>query len=134
MDHRGGVDVKEEVEREMLLGKNVEMAKLLGFKDQKIARIVTKQFRENQENFATFYEFMEKLMEEPDVVFKSKLTMNRAKALLDEVKRNKCREEESCVMYLLCAHISECFSCSGKLHLCTLCGDIIEEKIRTYRV
>ena len=134
IDPRGGVDVKEEVEREMLLGKNVEMAKLLGFKDQKIARVLTKQFRENQENFATFYEFMEKLMEEPDVVFKSKLTMNRAKELLDEVKCNKCREEESCVMYLPCAHISECFSCSRKSHLCTLCGDIIEEKIRTYRV
>ena len=43
MDPRGGVDVKEEVEREILLGKNVEMAKLLGFKDQKIARVLTKQ-------------------------------------------------------------------------------------------
>ena len=30
VDPRGGVDVKEEVEREMLLGKNVEMAKLFG--------------------------------------------------------------------------------------------------------
>ena len=39
IDPRGGVDVKEEVEREILLGKNVEMAKLLGFKDQKIARV-----------------------------------------------------------------------------------------------
>ena len=134
IDPRGGVDVKEEVEREMLLGKNVEMAKLLGFKDHKFARVFTKQFRENQENFATFYEFMEKLMEEPDVVFKSKLTMNRAKELLDEVKCNKCRKEESCVMYLPCAHISECFSCSRKSRLCALCSDIIKEKIRMYRV
>ena len=39
IDPRGGVDVKEEVEREILLGKNVEMAKLLGFKDQKIAQV-----------------------------------------------------------------------------------------------
>ena len=86
IDPRGGVDVKEEVEKEMLSGKNVEMAKSLRFKDQKIARVLTKQFRENQENFATFYEFMEKLIKEPDVVFKSKSTMNRAKELLDEVK------------------------------------------------
>ena len=126
--------MKEEVEREMLLSKNVEMAKLLGFKDQKIARALTKQFRENQENFATFYEFKEKLMQEPAMVLKSKLTMNRAKELLDKVKCNKCREEESCVMYLPCAHISENFSCSRKSHLRTLCGDIMEEKILTYRV
>ena len=76
IDLRGGVDVKEEVERELLLGKNVEMAKLLGSKDQKIAQVLTNQFRENQENFVTFYEFMEKLMEEPNVIFKSKLTIN----------------------------------------------------------
>ena len=73
-------------------------------------------------------------MEEPDEMFKLKLTMNRTKELLDEVKYNKCHEEESCVMYLPCAHISVCFSCSRKLRLSTLCGDIIEEKIRTYRV
>ena len=39
IDPRGGVDVIEEVERKMLLGKNVEMAKLSGFKDQKLARV-----------------------------------------------------------------------------------------------
>ena len=31
IDPRGGVDVKEKVEREMLLGRNVEMVKLLVF-------------------------------------------------------------------------------------------------------
>ena len=36
IDPRGGVDVKEEVKREMLSGKNVEMAKLLGFKIKKL--------------------------------------------------------------------------------------------------
>ena len=82
--------MKEEVEKEMLLGKNVEMAKMIGFKDQKIARVLSKQFWENQENFATFYEFVEELIEEPDVMLKLKLTMNRAKELLDEVKCKKC--------------------------------------------
>ena len=36
IDPRGGVDVKEKVEREMLLGRNVEMEKLLEFEDRKI--------------------------------------------------------------------------------------------------
>ena len=86
IDPRGDMDVKEKVEREMLLGRNVEMAKLLGFGDRKISRVLTKRFQEHNENFATFYDFMIKLMEEPDVIFKPKLTMKRAKEILDEVK------------------------------------------------
>ena len=42
IDPRGGEDVKEKVDREMLLGRNVEMAKLLGFQDQKITQVLTK--------------------------------------------------------------------------------------------
>ena len=81
IDPRGVVDVKEKVEREMLLGRNVEMAKLLGFEDRKISRVLTKRFQEHNENFATFYDFMLKLMEEPDVIFKPELTVKRAKDL-----------------------------------------------------
>ena len=61
------MDVKEKVEKEMLLGRNVEMAKLLGFEDRKIFRVLTKRFQKHNENFATFFDFMLKLMEEPDV-------------------------------------------------------------------
>ena len=86
IDPRGVRDVKEKVEREMLLGKNVEMAKLLGFQDQQLAQVLTKRFKEHKNNFATFYNFMQKLMEKPEVDVESKLTMKRAKAILDEVK------------------------------------------------
>ena len=79
IDSRGGVDVKEKVEREMLLGRNVEMAKMLGFEDQKIAHVLTKRYEECNENFTNFCDFILKLMEEPDMIFKSKLTMKRAK-------------------------------------------------------
>ena len=134
IDPRGGVDVKEKVEREILLGRNVEMAKLLGFEDRKISRVLTKRFQEHNENFVTFYDFMLKLMEEPDVIFKPKLTMKRAKEILDEVKCLKCEKEERCMVYLPCAHIAHCFSCSRKSQLCTICGEVVEEKIRSYRV
>ena len=76
IDPRGGVDVKEKVERQMLLGRNVEMAKPLGFEDRKISRVLTKRFQKHKENFATFYDFMLKLMEELDVIFKPKLRNN----------------------------------------------------------
>ena len=134
IDPRGGEDVKEKVDREMLLGRNVEMAKLLGFQDQKITRVLTKRFTDHGENFNTFYDFMLKLMEEPDVIFKPKLTMKRAKEILDEVKCMKCKKEERCMVYLPCAHITECFCCSRKSQLCTICGEFIKEKIRSYRV
>ena len=98
IDPRGGVDVKEKVEREMLLGRNVEMVKLLGFEDRKISRVLTKRFQEHNENFATFYDFTLKLMEEPDVIFKPKLTMKRAKEILDEVKCLKCEKKERCMV------------------------------------
>ena len=44
----------------MLPGKNVEMAKLLGFKEPKIAQVLTKRFEDRNEFFATFYDFMKK--------------------------------------------------------------------------
>ena len=109
IDPRGDVDVKEKVEKEMLLGRNAEMAKLLGFEDQKISRVLTKGFQEHNENFATFYDFMLKSMEEPNVIFKSKLTMKRAKNFLDEMKCLKCEKEERCMVCLPCAHIAHCF-------------------------
>ena len=120
IDSRGGVDVKEEVDREMLLGKNIEMPKLLGFEDLKIVQVLAKRFNERKENFATYYEFMEKLMKEPDVVFKSKLTIKSAKELLHEVKCNKCRQEESCVMFLPCAIAPTSLSvfCAPENHIC----------------
>ena len=117
--------MKEKVDREMLLGRNVEMAKLLEFQDQKITRVLTKRFTEHGENFNTFYDFMLKLMEEPDVIFKAKLTMKRAKEILDEVKCMKCKKEERCMVYLPCAHITECFCHSRKSQLCKLCGKFI---------
>ena len=40
IDPRGGADVKEKVEKEMLLGKNVKMVKPLGFQDQKITLFI----------------------------------------------------------------------------------------------
>ena len=134
IDSRGGVDVKEKVEREMLWGRNGEMAKLLEFEDRKISRVLTKRFREHNENFATFYDFMLKLMEKPGVIFKPKLTINHAKEILDEVKSLKCKKEERCMVYLQCAHIAYCFSCSRKLQLCSICGEFVEEKIRLYQV
>ena len=85
------------------------MAKLLGFEDQKISRVLTKGFQEHNENFATFYDFMLKSMEEPNVIFKSKLTMKRAKNFLDEMKCLKCEKEERCMVCLPCAHIAHCF-------------------------
>ena len=121
--------VKEKVEREMLLGRNVEMAKLLGFEDQKISWALTKRFQEHNENVATFYDFMLKLMQEPNGFFKPKLTMKRAKEILDEVKCLKCEKEERCMVYLPCSHIAHCFSCSRKSQLCTIYGEFVEEKI-----
>ena len=128
------MDVKEKFEREMLLGRNVEMTKLLEFQDQKIAQVLMERLKEHDKNFTTFYDFMLKLMEEPNVIFKPKLKIKRAKEILDEVKCMKCKKEERCMVSLPCAHIAECFSCSRKLQLCTICGEIIEEKIRLYRV
>ena len=128
IDPRGGEDVKEKVDREMLLGRNVEMAKLLGFQDQKITRVLTKRFTEHGENFTTFYNFMLKVMEKPDVIFKPKLIMKRTKEIPDDVKCMKCKKKERCMVYLPCAHITECFCCSRKLQLCTICGEFIEEK------
>ena len=110
------------------------MAKLLEFEDRKISRVLTKRFQEHNENFATFYDFMLKLMEEPDVIFKPKLTMKRTKEILEKVKCLKCEKEEKCMVYLPCSHIAHCFSCSRKLQLCTICGEFVEEKIRLYVV
>ena len=70
-------------------------------------------------------DFVLKLMEEPDVIFKAKLTMKRAKEILDEVKCMKCKKEERCMVYLPCAHITECFCHSRKSQLCKLCGKFI---------
>ena len=53
IDPRECEDVKEKVDRKMLLGRNVEMAKLLGFQDQKITQTLTKRFTEHGENFTT---------------------------------------------------------------------------------
>ena len=97
------MDVKEKVEGEMLLGKNLEMAKLLGFQDQQIARVLTKRFKEHKNNFATFYDFMQKVMEEPEVDVESKLAMKRAKAILDEVKCTRCKKEKR-LFYTYNAH------------------------------
>ena len=110
------------------------MAKLLGFQDQKSIRVLTKRFTKHGENFNTFYDFMLKLMEEPDVIFKAKLTMKRAKEILDEVKCMKCKKEERCVVYLPCAPITECFCCFRKSQLCTICGELVKEKICSNRV
>ena len=110
------------------------MAKMLGFEDRKISRVLTKRFQEHNENFATFYDFMLKLMEEPAFIFKPKLTMKRAKEILDEVKCLKCEKEEGCMVYLPCAYIAHCFSCSRKSQLCAICSEVVEEKIRSYRV
>ena len=67
-------------------------------------------------------------MEEPDVIFKSKLRMKRTKEILEEVKCLKCKNEEKFMVYLPCALIAECFSCSRKSQLCTICGNFIETK------
>ena len=45
------------------------MAKLLGFENRKISWVLTKRFQEHNENFATFYNFILKLMEELDDIF-----------------------------------------------------------------
>ena len=107
------------------------MAKLLGFEDQKISQVLTKRFQEHNKNFATVYNFMFNLMEQPDVIFKPRLTMKRAKEIFDEVKRLKCEKEERCMVYLPCAHIAHCFSCSMQSQLCAICGEFVEEKIRS---
>ena len=70
IDPRGGVDVKETVERELLLGRNVEMAKLLGFKDRKISRVLTKKISRTQRKLRYLLRFYVKIMEEPNVMFK----------------------------------------------------------------
>ena len=88
-----GLKRKDKLERKMLLGKDVEMAKLLGFKEPKIAQVLTKKFEDHNENFAAFYNFMKKLIEEPDVVFKPNLTMKLAKELMDKFKCTKCKKK-----------------------------------------
>ena len=64
---------EEKIQTEMTNGKNVEMAKILRFQKEKIRHVLEQRFEKDYENFSTFYDMMDALMEAADF---SKLKMN----------------------------------------------------------
>ena len=61
IDPRGGVDVKEKVKREMLLGRNVEMAILLGFDNRKNISGVDQKISRTQQKLCSLLQFYVKI-------------------------------------------------------------------------
>ena len=61
IDPRGNIE-REKVEKEMTSGKNIEMAKTLGFHEEKIRNVLEQRFKECNENFLSFYDMLDALM------------------------------------------------------------------------
>ena len=50
----------------MTNGKNVQMARILGFQKEKITHVLEQRFQKNDEKFPTFHDKMDALMEAAD--------------------------------------------------------------------
>ena len=64
--------------QKMTIGKNVEMARILGFQEVKIRHALKQGFEKDDENFPTFHDLMDALIEAADF-FKSKINLEQAK-------------------------------------------------------
>ena len=47
---------KKKIQKGMTNGKNVEMARILGFQEEKIRHVLEQRFQKNDEKFPTFHE------------------------------------------------------------------------------
>ena len=47
-------------------GRNIEMARILGFQEEKIRHVLEQRFEKDDESFPTFHDMMDALMEAAD--------------------------------------------------------------------
>jgi len=60
--------------------------------------------------------------------------LKQLKALKDDMNCKKCRTEKAVMMLLPCGHLNICEKCTEHMSQCPTCGEVVQEKIRTFRV
>ena len=84
-------------------GKNVEMPRILGFQEEKIRYVLEQRFEKDDENFPTFHDVMDALMEAADFS-KSNMNLEQTKKVLIEEKMCKISQKKKriCVLKIPC--------------------------------
>ena len=93
-DPRKNTEREEKIQKEMTNGKNVEMARILGFQEEKIRHVLEQIFQKNDEKFPTFHDKMDALMKAADF-FKSNMNLEQTRRVLMEEKMRKvCQKKK----------------------------------------
>ena len=78
----------------MTNGKNVEMARILGFQEEKIRHVPEQRFQKNGEKFPTFHNKMDALMEAADFS-KSNMNLEQTRRIsMEEKMRKICQKKK----------------------------------------
>ena len=112
-------------------GKNARSLKLLGFEEAKIRRVLTQRYEENDNNFSSFNDFLQALLDAPED--RQVASAEARKIVEEEGKRKRCKKEESDVFFEPCQHLGVCFRCSEFLTRCNICDVKIDRKVRVYQ-
>ena len=134
IDLRKNTETEDKIQKEMSNGKNVEMARILGSQEEKIRHVLEQRFEKDDENFPTFYDMMDALMEAADFS-ESNINLEQTRKVLMKEKICKiCQKRERCVSKIPCCHLDSCVGCSKFQSKCSICQGEIKKKITTYRV
>ena len=97
-DPRKNTEREEKIQKEMTNGKNVEMARILGFQEEKIRHVLEQIFQKNDKKFPTFHDKMDALMKAADFS-KSNMNLEQTRRVLMEEKMRKVCQKKKVVFW-----------------------------------
>ena len=118
----------------MTNGKNVKMARILGFQEEKIRHVLEQIFQKNDEKSPTFHDKMDALMKAAEF---SKSNMNweqTRRVLMEEKMRKVCQKKKVRVLKIPLCHLDSCVGCSKFQAKCSICKKEFKDKFMTHRV
>ena len=121
----------QSINNEMDHVENVRILKTLGFVEVKIRRVLTQRYEEHNNNFYSFNDFFQALLDAPE---DRQMTLAEARKIVEEEGKCKsCKKQERDVVFKPCKHLGVCFRCGEFLTRCNICDAKIDKKIRVYR-
>ena len=92
-DPRKNTEREEKIQKEMTNGKNVEMARILEFQEEKIRYVLEQIFQKNDKKFPTFHDKMDALMKAADF-FKLNMNLEQTRILMEKKMRKVCQKKK----------------------------------------
>jgi len=116
----------------------------MGFDKEHVTNVVERQLKQHERGFGKVEVLVEALLEE--MTEKSEMMssedeteplkkddpLKQLRALENNCKN--CQTEKAVMMLLPCGHLSICEKCQKQVSRCPTCGEVVQRKIRTFRV